>query len=283
MYIGSPFDQFVVGGRVFSVPILLLERYGSWRLLRCLQRQAAGYVFPDVHWSLFALLMECLVSAYGFDGTEPGLTLVKLVSTLALALNWDMSREVHKLEKSIKTYIARRVLFRNPFHPDAGGNLDHSYYLFRSEEIYRTWNTVILSPTLEAFVPRKELIGLYIYCIPSEIWPALTTHFSQEFTLSLEFTIRLRAVPPEADFHEWWLTHFRRAGYIDHDWLPEVPHMIYQFYADAEQRNAPGAGAPGYPGGVAEPMPHAGHGDANMRNNDNANMNDEADALEVPE
>lgn len=210
-------------------------RYQFWRLLAGLERPATGWHLPNTDPNIFALVIECLVSASGFEGTEHGLNLVKLLVAAKQAIDWGMEREVTKFVATIRRYIARRLFFRNPHRPDLQGVMDHNYFVYRSEELYRAWKVVQSSRALQKFFVGAEFVSLYSLVVPLDIWPALTADFSDEFNQMIDFTSRLRVVPVEVTFHDWWLRFFRLAGYLDYEWMGDVPSVLNMFFRQYEE------------------------------------------------
>lgn len=185
---------------------------------------------PSLDASIFALVLEALLSPSGFHGTEPGLNLVRLALATSQALEWGMHREVDKLVATFRRYVARRLLFRNPHRPDASGAMDHNYFVYRSEEIFRAWRVLSRgSRELQGRLPPAEMVCLYGLAVPRDLWPALTAEFPDEFAGLIDFSARVRVVPEEVDFQDWWLRFFRLAGCLDLDWMGDVPSVLDMF------------------------------------------------------
>ncbi|KAK5996678.1 hypothetical protein PT974_02018 [Cladobotryum mycophilum] len=233
-WLAGPFDRLNVGGRTFVVPTRLLQRYPFWRVLRTMRRPAEGWSLPNEDPNIFAIVLECVYSPSGFDGTESHINLVKLMLAIVMVKRWDMSAEFHKLEASVRRYIVRRVLFRNPFLPDPNHVMDHNYFVYRSEEIYRTWKLCKRFHTLNHIVSSSELISLYATTIPHDMWPALTTNFDGEFTSVMDVTASIRQFPAEDSFEDWWFRFFRMAGYLDYDWFDPLVMERYFLQNDDE-------------------------------------------------
>lgn len=140
-----------------------------------------------------------------------------------------------KFVSTTRRYIARRLFFRNPHRPDLQGIMDHNYFVYRSEEIYRAWKVVQSSRALQRFFIGAEFVSLYSLMVPMDIWPALTADFSDEFNQMIDFTARLRVVPCEVTFHDWWLRFFRLAGYLDYEWMNDVPSVLNMFFREYEE------------------------------------------------
>lgn len=174
---------------------------------------------------IFGLLLDCLISPLGFEGIEAGLSLPKLIITMQQAEIWGMTQEVEKLALSINKYIARRILYRNPFTSDAQGDMDHNYFVFRSEELYRSWMLLEQFSTLRCHIRTEELVALYSFIIPADIIPALTTDFQERFNQLLDLSLALRPLTPDIEFHSWWLKYFCSSGYLDYIWMRDEDAM----------------------------------------------------------
>ncbi|KAM3506926.1 hypothetical protein MY11210_007357 [Beauveria gryllotalpidicola] len=236
-WLGGRFEPFTVGGRTFFCPVHLLLRYPHWQLLLHLERPPHGWVLsPLIDASIFALVLETLVSPSGFSGAEPGLNLVKLALAARQAADWGMHREVSLLVASFRRYVARRVFYRNPHRPDTHGVMDHHYFVHRSEEIFRAWRVLSAAPdALRRRLPPAELVCLYALAVPRDLWPALTAEFPDEFAALIDVSARLRVVPEEVDYHEWWLRFFRMAGCLDFDWMADVPDVLNMFFRSQQE------------------------------------------------
>ncbi|TQV93784.1 hypothetical protein IF1G_07516 [Cordyceps javanica] len=263
-WLGGRFERFTVGGRTFFCPVQLLLQYPHWQLLLSLEQPPQGWVLSSstVDASIFALVIEALISPAGFDGTEPGLSLVKLALAARQAHDWGMEREVGKLVASFRRYVARRVFYRNPHRPDAQGVMDHHYFVHRSEDIFRAWRVLTTcspSPSaassssfsgarverdvggdsgftcLQRRLPPAELVCLYALAVPRDLWPALTAEFPDEFAAQIDRAARLRVVPEAVDYHDWWLRFFRLAGCLDFDWMADVPDVLNMFFRSHEE------------------------------------------------
>ncbi|ATY66179.1 hypothetical protein A9K55_001480 [Cordyceps militaris] len=236
-WLSGRFEPFTVGGRTFFCPVDLLLRYPHWQLLLSLERPAHGWVLSTtIDPAIFALVLEALISPAGFDGTEPGLSLVKLALAARQAHDWGMDREVFKLVASVRRFVARRVLYRNPHRPDAQGVMDHHYFVHRSEDIVRAWRVARRAPpALQACLAPAELVQLYALAVPRDLWPALTAEFCDEFAAQIDLAARLRVVPEEVDYHDWWLRWFRLAGCLDYDWIADVPDVLNLFFRSQEE------------------------------------------------
>ncbi|OAA54658.1 hypothetical protein ISF_08259 [Cordyceps fumosorosea ARSEF 2679] len=238
-WLGGRFEPFTVGDRTFFCPVHLLLRYPHWRLLLSLERPPSGCwaLSPSVvDPAVFALILEALVSPAGFDGTERGLSLVLLALAARQALDWGMHAEVAKLVASARRLVARRVFYRDPHAPDARGVMDHNYFVHRSEDIFRAWRVLTRSPPeLQRCLPPAEMVCLYALAVPRDLWPALTAEFPDEFAALIDLSARLRVVPGEVDYHDWWLRFFRRAGCLDFDWMADVPDLLGMFYRGQEE------------------------------------------------
>ncbi|KAM3507957.1 hypothetical protein MY10362_001460 [Beauveria mimosiformis] len=236
-WLGGRFEPFTVGGRTFFCPVHLLLRYPHWQLLLHLERPPHGWVLsPLIDASIFALVLETLVSPSGFSGAEPGLNLVKLALAARQAADWGMHREVSLLVASFRRYVARRVFYRNPHRPDTHGVMDHHYFVHRSEEIFRAWRVLSAAPdALQRRLPPAELVCLYALAVPRDLWPALTAEFPDEFAALIDVSARIRVVPEEVDYHEWWLRFFRMAGCLDFDWMADVPDVLNMFFRSQQE------------------------------------------------
>ncbi|KAM3543784.1 hypothetical protein ARSEF1564_003337 [Beauveria bassiana] len=236
-WLSGRFEPFTVGGRTFFCPVHLLLRYPHWQLLLHLERPPHGWVLsPLIDASVFALVLETLVSPSGFSGAEPGLNLVKLALAARQAADWGMHREVALLVASFRRYVARRVFYRNPHRPDTHGVMDHHYFVHRSEEIFRAWRVLSAAPdALRRRLPPAELVCLYALAVPRDLWPALTAEFPDEFAALIDVSARIRVVPEEVDYHEWWLRFFRMAGCLDFDWMADVPDVLNMFFRSQQE------------------------------------------------
>ncbi|PQK13281.1 hypothetical protein BB8028_0004g02120 [Beauveria bassiana] len=236
-WLSGRFEPFTVGGRTFFCPVHLLLRYPHWQLLLHLERPPHGWVLsPLIDASVFALVLETLVSPSGFSGAEPGLNLVKLALAARQAADWGMHREVCLLVASFRRYVARRVFYRNPHRPDTHGVMDHHYFVHRSEEIFRAWRVLSAAPdALRRRLPPAELVCLYTLAVPRDLWPALTAEFPDEFAALIDVSARIRVVPEEVDYHEWWLRFFRMAGCLDFDWMADVPDVLNMFFRSQQE------------------------------------------------
>lgn len=177
-----------------------------------------GWVLRGVDPKVFALIIDCLMTINGFEGYERGLNLVLLLTAIRQCLSWGMTREIRKLIDTVRKYIPRRFFYRNPHLSDSSGVMNHNYFAYRSEEIYRTWKIIVDNAAMQVNggVSQPELVALYGLCIPDEMWPALMVNMDQQFVDHVEFTKRFRPVPPSIDFQDWWLYFFRLAGNLDY-------------------------------------------------------------------
>lgn len=227
----------IVGGQMFLAPVSLLLQYTQWRLLLTgLQRPAQGWVLPNIEAELFGLLIECLVSPTGFEGSETDINLVKLFAVTSLALEWQMGGEVTKLKNSIYRYLVKRILFNNPHHADYNQRLDHGYYMFRSEELYRAWEIASSSHVLSKIMNTGEFCLLYAQAIPQDIWPALTSQFDPVFETLLDVVLLRRERSPNDEFFFWFEKFFKQAGYLEFTWLAGTDTELDGFFQETAAR-----------------------------------------------
>lgn len=187
---------------------------------------------PDVNSDIFGILLECVYSTSGLHGTECGLNLVKLCYAFNLARTWGMSDDRRKLRDTIHRYIVRRILRYNPGLPGECRAVDYNHHMFRSEELYRTWELAQQHSLISKMLPQHDLIALYCCIIPQNLWPALTARFESEFTLLLHVSASARrssaGVASAVDYRRWWLHYYRLAGFEDARWLsPEAHNRLF--------------------------------------------------------
>ncbi|KOS21799.1 hypothetical protein ESCO_002014 [Escovopsis weberi] len=220
------FEFVAIGGQKFTVPFELLKRLPKWGVLNTENAPAEGLVVPNEDPKIFAILLECVYSPSGFNGTETRLNMVKLVLAMAMASRWGMFEETTKLDHSLRRYIVRRVLYRQPFKPDFSGVLDWNYFRYRSEEIYRTWNMCQKHESLRMIISIPRLVALYATVVPHEMWPALTPDFSVGFTQLIDAFASEHEVPSETSFVERWFQFFKEADCVDYPWFDQSTSMF---------------------------------------------------------
>lgn len=201
----------------------LLSQYPFWSALTVFEPPSQGWSIPDVDSEIFTILIECVYTTFGLHGTESGLNLVKLCYAINLAKNWGMIQDRRKLRDTAYRYIVRRILHCNPNLPEDYHDLDYSHHVYRSEELYRTWELSQKHTSIQKMVTPHDLIALYGSVIPQELWPTLTACFKHEFTLLLNISASARrnsaGVAAEVDYRRWWLHYYRLAGFRDASWL----------------------------------------------------------------
>ncbi|KAH6610074.1 hypothetical protein Trco_000094 [Trichoderma cornu-damae] len=209
-----------VGGILFRVPARVAAKYPFWAAFAFMEQPPQGWSMPGVDPVIFVVLMDRVLATSELDGTEADLNLVKIFFAIALAEKWGMKEERNELRDAAYRYIVRRVLHSNPFLPDdESGVLDLSHFVYRSEELYRTWEAIQDYPVLQKILCESDLVGLYVRAIPQRFWVALTAHFKPEFSMLLHVAATVLTGRPEANFQHWWLRYFRMAGYLEADWL----------------------------------------------------------------
>lgn len=166
----------------------------------------------------------------GFEGGEAGLNLVIILEAAEQCEAWGMRPEVTKLLRSAHRYIARRIFFRNPFDSRSTVTLDHNYYKYRSEEIYRAW---VLLDSSRSYVGQEitaeELALIYIFAITEDIWPATTADFSRRFNELIDLCIATFRTRLNEEFEKCWFRYFVKAGFLDYSWLRHSPTAMSMF------------------------------------------------------
>ncbi|KAL6868814.1 hypothetical protein ACO1O0_000135 [Amphichorda felina] len=183
---------------------------------------------------IFGVLLEIVISHNGLTGTEAGINMVNITGAMAMALSFCMQAEFAKLTITFKRYIIQRVMYRNPHQPDMENILDHQYFVYRSEEIYRTWNMVNAHEALARILSPAELGAMYWIVIPYEIWPALTANFDDRFNNLIDI-IALQGNNAENHFAEVYRDAWDEAGYALPDWMNGQPPA----YAPRPEGEAP--------------------------------------------
>ncbi|KAF7548534.1 hypothetical protein G7046_g8642 [Stylonectria norvegica] len=211
------FKAATIGGRMFLLPTPLLEQYAFWERFFDSGRNFDEFYQDDIDADIFALLLESAVRGNAFNGTESGLNLPVLLFAFKLAVSFGMDREVNSLSVSIFRYIARRIMHINPWALLDDVTLDRDYFLFRSEEIYRSWLCLhSIHPTSNMIHPH-ELIVLYAYAVPAQHWDGLVDNFSPRFLDNVR-SIAAELRSPSNDFEARWLNFFRRSDHISVRW-----------------------------------------------------------------
>ncbi|KAM5381690.1 hypothetical protein ACJZ2D_002910 [Fusarium nematophilum] len=174
---------------------------------------------PEAPAEVFALLLETAMTANGFIGCENGLNLPLILSTLHVAMEHGMTREVENLTATIHRYICVRMFYHNPHDSPVVPNTDH--YLFRSEEIHRSWLILKSHPLLSVqthLIPR-ELTLLYAPLVPQRYWAAMAFDFEREFHNQVNEFVHKMSPDPEGSFGEVYLLFLRRSGLGMHEWV----------------------------------------------------------------
>lgn len=190
-----------------------------WASLTFVEPPAQGWSLPGVDPDIFSVLIECVYSTSGLDGTEPGLNLVKICYAITLAFKWGMSQELEKLQFTAYRYVVRKILRNNPTLPRQRGALDYSHYVYRSEEIYRTWELTRDHEIVESLFSENDMAALYTCAIPEGFWRSLTANFQREFLVLIDVYLSVRTVSPKMSFQSWWMYFFHMAGFPDARWL----------------------------------------------------------------
>lgn len=197
----------------------LLSEYSFWSALTVFEPPPQGWSIPDVNSEIFTILIECVYTPSGLHGTESGLNLVKLCYAINLAKKWGMIQDRRKLRDTAYRYIVRRIMHCNPNLPDDCRNIDYSHHVYRSEELYRTWELSQKHNSIQKMLTQHDLIALYCCVIPQDVWPALTARFKHDFTLLLNISETARrssaGMAAEVDYRSWWLHYYRLAGFQD--------------------------------------------------------------------
>ncbi|KAL7921780.1 hypothetical protein ACQKWADRAFT_327393 [Trichoderma austrokoningii] len=221
-----------VGGIQFRLPMHILSKYPFWSALTVFEPPPQGWSMPDINTEIFSVLIECVYSTCGLHGTENGLNLVKLCYAFDLARTWSMIKDRRKLRDTMYRYILRRILQYNPSRLEDSRQLNHNHHLYRSEELYRTWELAQMHDFISKMLTQHDLIALYCCIIPQDLWPVLTARFDSEFTLLLHVSASARrglaGVASGVDYRRWWLHYYRLAGFEDANWLsPEAHNHLF--------------------------------------------------------
>ncbi|PON25809.1 hypothetical protein TGAM01_v205246 [Trichoderma gamsii] len=221
-----------VGGKNFRLPMHILSESSFWSALAVFEPPPQGWSIPDVNHEIFTILIGCVYTEFGFHGTKSELNLVKLCYAFSLAKKWGMAQDRRKLRDTTYRYIVRRILGHDPNVPEDSRNLDHSHYLYRSEELYRTWELSAKDRSTQKMLANHDMIALYCCVIPQDLWPELTARFKNEFILLLHVSAAARrnsaGVASGVDYRRWWLHYYRLAGYQDASWLsPDAQHRLF--------------------------------------------------------
>lgn len=199
----------------FHVPRNLFAHSPVW-VAAAENHPESNVVFPDAEFDLevFGLLLEILHTPSGLTGTEEGINLVKLTSVLVLALYFFMWGEALKVSNTIKRYIVHRVLRYNAWNMDGEDvMLDHNYFRYRSDELYRTSKIQRDFPVVEAFINLRTVVELYVLAVPDEMWPALAVDFDADFFSWINQHVAQRVYYPEHAFLDGRSTFKRAAGF----------------------------------------------------------------------
>ncbi|CEJ82280.1 hypothetical protein VHEMI02357 [[Torrubiella] hemipterigena] len=220
-----------VQGYLFRVPVGLLQRYPAWEILDDRRRPPIrAWQINEIHPDVFGIIIECLMTPNGFEGGEAGLNLVIILEAAEQCEAWGMRPEVTKLLRSAHRYIARRIFFRNPFDSRSMVTLDHNYYKYRSEEIYRAWMLLDSSRSyVGQEITAEELALIYIFAIAEDIWPAITADFSSRFNELIDLCIATFRIRLNEEFEKCWFRYFVKAGFLDYSWLRHSPTAMAMF------------------------------------------------------
>lgn len=231
-----PILPFSARGTMFYVPIELVIDYEWWNNFLMQPATNPRHVV-DIDPHVFGFLLEVLVSPSGLQGTEPGMNLVTLTAAMAMSISFGMEREFDKLSATLKRYIVQRVLHRNPHLPDPLGAMDHEYFVFRSEELYRAHCMISAHEGLAEVFNPVEIGTLYWLAIPRELWPALTADFDEDFSSSIDAIAQVEVGDPASRFSYLYKEAFRSAGYMTPGWAaqPRPAHGV-----DGEQMQGQG-------------------------------------------
>ncbi|KAK1245458.1 hypothetical protein MKX08_005087 [Trichoderma sp. CBMAI-0020] len=222
----------IVGGKRFRLPSHLLSESPFWSALTVFEPPPQGWSIPDIDPDIFTILIKCVHTASGLRGTEKKLNLIKLCYAFNLAKKWWMMQDRGKLRNTTYRYIVRRILGCNPNVPEDCRDLDYSHYVYRSEELYRTWELSVKHKSIQKMLTEHDMIALYCCVIPQDLWPVLTARFKPGFILFLNVSALARrnsaGVVSGVDYRRWWLHYYRLAGYRDASWLsPDAQHRLF--------------------------------------------------------
>ncbi|UKZ58884.1 uncharacterized protein TrAtP1_000206 [Trichoderma atroviride] len=231
-----------VGGKRFRLPMHLLSESPFWSALTVFESPPQGWSIPDIDPDIFTILIKCVHTASGLRGTESELNLIKLCFAFNLAKKWWMMQDRRKLRTTTYRYIVRRILGCNPNVPEDCRDLDYSHHVYRSEELYRTWELSSKHKSIQKMLSEHDMIALYCCVIPQDIWPALTARFKPEFILLLNVFAAARrnsaGVASGVDYRRWWLHYYRLAGYRDASWLsPDAQYRLFAPLNPDEDKN----------------------------------------------
>ena len=162
---------------------------------------------------VFRIFVDILWSPHPMSGTEPELNLVKLVGAALIISDWSLVEQMDKVRTIIDRYIAVRIFNHNPWKSDPTHTLDHNYFVFRSEELYRAWLLIRNTPGMAAFLSERQIIELYILTVPDEMWPALMANFDDRFFTYVNQGLAQRAVLPWEDYEDMRRQCYEWAGY----------------------------------------------------------------------
>lgn len=167
-----------------------------------------------------------------FAGTEPGLNLPLLLSAYRLASDLEMDRETNLLGWSTMSYIVKRIFKVNPWNPPANVLLDHNYFTYRSEEIYRAWLLVRAFPQFQTdgLLSEDDLVLLFVYTVPEDIWPALTVDFDDDFHARITELLNSLPEGPAPDFQALFEIFLHRS--VNNGWfvLPPLPGISIEIF-----------------------------------------------------
>lgn len=179
---------------------------------------------PPVGWFLdfppeiFGLFLTIAFSSRGLEGDEPGVNLMMLLYALQIALRWGLQDVQQKIESSIPRYICRIILRHNPHDSMNGIFLGRDTIMRRAVELYRCWLYVRYAPELACALTATQIVRLWYFVIPEDLWPALTSDFHDDFMDTLWLWQMFQPVSPAEGFIEYFLTWHILCGYIDQLW-----------------------------------------------------------------
>ena len=186
-------------------------------LLQVLERPLQGYILRHIHPDIFRLIHAVLCRDDTLDGTEPGVNLVSLAHAAVQAKEWDMHLERDHLVRSMRIYLARRVLRYNPHLEQAAPFLDSEYFMFRGEELYRTWIALDNDTVLKQIIAPRYVAETFWIAIPEMYWPALVTGFDRGFIVLIDEIASRSGRATMQSFDSWRAAAFELAGIVEEE------------------------------------------------------------------